>query len=141
MDLPDPYGEDVTMEDFCCTSAISTSSAYGEDVTVLNYLFWKIGCNEIGAWVLNSMFVCKSIFERLDASVVTVAAAAANKSLLKEPQYQGVRKRPWGRFVVEIRDPLKKAKVWLETFDSVEEAARAYDTIAQTLRCQRRWMF
>lgn len=57
----------------------------------------------------------------------------------EERRYRGVRKRTWGVWVTEVREPASRKKVWLGSYSTAEEAARVYDMGMLLLRRVPAW--
>ncbi|KAK8547298.1 hypothetical protein V6N13_098011 [Hibiscus sabdariffa] len=49
-------------------------------------------------------------------------------------RYKGVRMRKWGKWVAEVRQPNSRGRIWLGSYKTAEEAARAYDAAVFCLR-------
>ncbi|XWS48305.1 hypothetical protein CRYUN_Cryun13aG0063800 [Craigia yunnanensis] len=82
----------------------------------------------------NQIVGAKRIVKEISCSAVLFESlkdndVAGSKRLRKSSTMsKGVRRRPWGKFASEIRDPFNKKRLWLGNYCTEEQAATVYQT-------------
>ncbi|XP_050918586.1 ethylene-responsive transcription factor ERF086-like [Lathyrus oleraceus] len=77
--------------------------------------------------------MCLSLLQR-NTNTLPSVKKRGRRNQTEPGRFLVVRRRPWGRYVAEIKEPATKERHWLGTFNTTQEASLAYDRAAISMK-------